>query len=168
MLNTNKITALVPSIDFPCVVNGKRLTASITHIEDNAYQAMFHIRFSDGYSSKFFATGGEHYPWADESKSWDYVMAIESDLNALGILSPKQEVYLIVTDTLGKEDVNVWIKQSLTEPKKYSVYYLDDYRFTIERAKGGWNVYDIRNGRKQPIHSELAQMVCKHIDATLQ
>ena len=53
---TNKITPLVPAIEFHCVVAGKELTATVTQVGQSIIEMAYRVCFSDGHEA-FYVPG---------------------------------------------------------------------------------------------------------------
>jgi hypothetical protein len=152
------IKQVVPAIEFFCDVDGRVLKASLTHVEDNGVQFIYHISFSDGHVGSFMAPL-EAGRWYDEGLSSAYAKAIHDDLNAFcGFLLNKPPFCIRLKSE--KEAFNVWIVPS-RKTAHYSVYYKGDYRFEL-RKKDCWEVNSVREGAF--IDEAIASIVCKNID----
>jgi hypothetical protein len=158
------IRPLYPSISFDCVVEGKKIKAKITHQEDNSFQFIYHIAFSDGYAASFVAPleGGK---WHDESLASPYAKAIASDLNAFCGFLPSKPPFCIRLKS-EKEAFNVWVVPHVYKTNRYAVYYKDDYRFDVRNKKGVWEASSVRTN--SDIDGEIAALVCKNIDQRKQ
>jgi hypothetical protein len=176
-VTANEICAVVPAINFPCFVDRQALTARLTHIEENSINTIYHISFSDGYTSRFLA--GTYDPrgvWIDlnpqlrkfPNTGLQYAQAITPDLNALNGFSPQRDVYLVVTDLPNSKNVNIWILQEYDEPYIYSIYYQNDYRFTLERNGTGWEAYSRRQMNPVKPDVRLVLLLTTTIDSNLQ
>jgi len=173
-VTTNEVTAVVPTIAFPCSVKGKALTATLTHVEENDHHYIYHVSFSDGYSSQFLCLEDDcaFGSWIDlkgESNRTRtdpcYAKAIADDLNALCGFSLNSEIHLIVLDLPHERNVNAWVLQDGSEPSIYSVYYKNDYRFTLERVGKSWKAYSRRQVNPEKISELLVHFITSQIDA---
>lgn len=161
-VDCDNITPLVPVIEFDCVVDGKKLSAKITHHEDNGLQFIYHISFSDGYSASFVAPiqGGK---WQDESLASPYAKAIADDLNAFcGFFPTKPPICIRLKSE--KEAFNVWVVPHVFKAQQYSVFYKGDYRFDV-RKLSIWEANTVRT--YGDVNREIAALVCKNIEKRL-
>lgn len=154
------LTAVVPTLDFDCIVDGETLKASITHIEDNPMQQVYHIRFSDGYKSVFHSD--ERRPnWFDQNRNQKYARAIINDLNALGFFGVDREVHCFNLPVEGSV-TNVWVIED--EKDNYSVHHGNDFRFYIRRTGKGWE-YTTAERHKGRVNVKLVNLVTAEMDA---
>jgi hypothetical protein len=174
---TSQLTAVFPAIDFPCIVKGKPLIASLTHMEYNPINIIYVVSFSDGYESQFLIK--DYDPdslWIDmrnaEKRKGEadisYAKAISPDLNALCGFTLHQEIHLIVMDVPTEAGVNVWVQQDRIEPWAYSVYYKNDYRFTLERLGKRWKAYSRRQVNPEKLSELVVHYITSQIDAKMQ
>lgn len=165
----NNLISIFPPIEFPCIVNGKRLTAKITHEEDHPTSTVYYLTFSDGYKTSFFSIEHE-LGFYEEGKGYsDYAKAVAGDLKCVGGFRLDKELYCIPMDESG-ENKNVWIKQDADMNNKYGVYTPGkeiSFRFYVMRTeKNGWAA-----GHPHPkeiltdADNILATKVCKLIDS---
>lgn len=158
-VNCDAIKELFPPIDFYCVVEGKTLKASITHVEDNGLQFIYRIGFSDGHTASFVASM-EGDKWHDDKFASPYAKAIHDDLNAFCGFSAKKPPFAIRLKS-EKEAFNVWIVPHLFKAFHYTVFYKGDYRFDLRRTNG-WEAQSVREASS--IDHEIAALVCKNIE----
>lgn len=159
-VHCDAITAIHPAIVFDCVVEEKRLKATLTHQEDNGIHFIYHISFSDGYTAAFVASM-ESDKWLDDAPFSKYALAIKDDLNAICGFLPKKPPFCIRLKNEKGEAFNVWIVPHVYKSCHYSIYYRGDYRFDVRKANT-WEVRSVRDNRN--INQEIAAMVCKNID----
>jgi hypothetical protein len=164
---SENLTHIVPPIEFPCTVNGKRLTAKITHEEDNPINFVYHVSFSDGYKSSFHSIEHELGFYEDGKGNSDYVKGIRADLKCICGFSLDRELYCLTMDESG-EGYNVWIKQD-DDSISYSIYSAglkNHFRFKVKKTDKGWI-----QAHPNPKHTltkaddALAAKVCKLIDS---
>lgn len=155
----DNITQLEPAIPFDCVVEGKKLRATVTHVEDNGQQFIYRIRFSDGHAASFVAPM-EAGQWLNESLASPYARAIADDLNAFcGFMPPKPPFCIRLKSET--EAFNVWVLPHVLRNGQYSVYYKGDYRFDVRKVKT-WEAKSVREN--SDINQEIASIVCRNID----
>lgn len=166
---SNNLISIVPPIEFPCVVNGKRLVARITHEEDNPVSFAYYISFSDGYKASFFSIEHE-LGFYEEGKGYsDYAKAVAGDLKCIAGFRLDKELYCIPMGESG-ENKNIWIKQDSESELQYSVYSPGDettFRFcVIKRESKGW-IAGHPNPKEILTDADniLATKVCKLIDS---
>lgn len=162
-VNCDSVTEISPAIEFPCVVEGKRLMATLTHQEDNGLQFIYRVSFSDGHAASFVAPmqGGK---WHDENFASPYAKAIEEDLDAIcGFLPGRPPFCIRLRGEKGA--FNVWIVPHVYKPFHYTVFYKGDYRFDL-RKQTGWEANSVREGSS--VNQEIASLVCRNIDEKLR
>jgi hypothetical protein len=158
-VSCDKITPLEPAVPFDCVVDGKKLKATITHQEDNGIQFIYHISFSDGYTATFVAPL-EAGSWHEEALASPYAMAIRDDLNAFcGFLPQKPPIAIRLKSH--KEAFNVWVVPHIYTQHQYAVFYKGTYRFDLRNTKI-WEAKSVREGHF--IDEEIASLVCRNIE----
>ncbi|HEV7334133.1 MAG TPA: hypothetical protein VGN63_24080 [Flavisolibacter sp.] len=158
-VDCENITRIDPAIEFECRIDTKKLTAKITHQEDNGFQFIYHISFSDGHAASFVAPieGGK---WYDEKLASPYAKAIKDDLNAFcGFLPAKPPVCIRLKSE--RESFNVWIVPHVMKPLHYSIFYKGDYRFDVRKG-ANWEANSVRDS--SVIDGEIAAIVCQNID----
>jgi hypothetical protein len=161
-INCESITPIHPPVEFDCVVEGKKLKATITHQEDNGFQFIYHISFSDGHAATFVASiqGGK---WNDHSFASVYAKAIHDDLNAFCGFVPKRPPFAIRLKS-EKDAFNVWVVPHVFKAYHYYVFYQGDYRFEVRKTKV-WEAKTVREGNM--INQEIASLVCRNIEQRL-
>jgi hypothetical protein len=97
-----------------------------------------------------------------------YAKAVTADLNALIGFTLESEYHLITMDLPSGNDVNVWAIRDRSEPNKYSVYFQNDYRFSLERVEKGWEAYTVRVINPGQVHEHVVRLITSRIDAKLQ
>lgn len=153
------VLPLEREISFDCIVEGKKLTANITHQEDNGYQFIYHISFSDGHKG-YFAAPLQAGTWHDEQLASPYANAIAADLNSFYGFLPKKPPFCIRLKS-EKEAFNVWIVPHVIKDGLYAVFYKGRYRFDVRKNKT-WEAKTVREGWL--IDQEIAVLVCKNIE----
>lgn len=157
-VDCDSIAEIEPAISFECLVEGKKLLANITHVEDNGEQFIYRISFSDGYVASFVAPmqGGK---WQDKNLASPYAKAIADDLNAFcGFLPSRPPLCLRLKGE--KESFNVWVVPFVFKADHYSVFYKGDYHFDVRRT-GVWEASSVRTDAI--INREIASIVCKNL-----
>jgi hypothetical protein len=157
-VHCEKVTPLEPVITFDCLVEGKKLKASITHQEDNGLQFIYHISFSNGHSASFVAPL-EAGAWHDEKLASPYAKAIEQDLQAFCGFLPQKPPFAIRLKS-EKESFNVWVVPHVYKRDYYTIFYKGQYRFDIRRT-GQWEAKSVREGHF--IDDEIAAIVCRNL-----
>ena len=161
-VNCESITPILPPVQFDCIVDGKKLKAKITHQEDNGFQFIYHIAFSDGHAACFVASmqGGK---WNDGTFASAYAKAIHDDLNAFCGFLPRKPPIAICLKT-EQEAFNVWVVPHVFKAQHYYVFYKGDYRFEVRKTKV-WEAKTVREGTL--INQEIAAIVCRNIEQRL-
>jgi hypothetical protein len=158
-VSCDTVTEISPAVEFDCLVDGKNVTARLTHQEDNGVQFIYRISFSDGHTASFVAPvqGGK---WHNEAFVSPYAKAICDDLNAFcGFLPEKPPVCIRLRGE--KEAFNVWVVPHVFKPSHYTVFYKGDYRFDLRKTKI-WEAKSVREGNY--INGEIASLVCRNIE----
>lgn len=161
-VNCDTVTDILYAIEFTCVVEGKKLLASITHQEDNGVQFIYRIRFSDGHTASFVAPmqGGK---WHHENFASPYAKAIQDDLNAVCGFLPGKPPFCIRLK--GEKDAfNVWVVPHVYKPFHYAVFYKGDYQFDVRKTKV-WEANSVRENSY--INQEIAAIVCRNVEEKL-
>ena len=162
----SKLTEVVPHIRFDCIVNGKKLTASLTHLEDTEVLTLYHVSFSDGHQDAYLPADADVRQRTGRPRAREaYEASIYSDLSILQtfIKTNKKGVTNFRVYELRGESFNVWLYE---QRGFYSVYYKGEYRFTL-RKRLGWEVGT--NGEKGVvINQQLASLISKQLDLHLQ
>ena len=158
-VSCDKVTPLDPVIIFDCVVEGKKLRASVTHQEDNGTQFIYHIGFSDGHAASFVAPlqAGN---WHNEEFASPYANAIHDDLNAFCGFWPQRPPFAIRLKS-DKEAFNVWVVPHVWQRLQYAVFYKGSYRFDLRKTKI-WEAKTVREGSF--IDQEIAALACRNIE----
>jgi hypothetical protein len=162
----SKMTEVVPHIQFACFVNGQKLTASLTHLEDGpGTGTLYHITFSDGHKDAYMPHDAEVHKGRMRKRTLNaYEEAISSDLSLIQTFIKKNERGLTTFRVCGPggESFNVWLCE---RHGFYSVYYKGAYQFTLLK-RNRWEVGT--NGEKGlVINHQLARLICNHLDSHL-
>jgi hypothetical protein len=113
-VSCDAVTEISPALEFDCLVEGKKLTARLTHQEDNGVQFIYRI----------------------------YAKAICDDLNAIcGFLPAKPPVCIRLKGE--KEPFNVWAVPHVYKPLHYTVFYKGYYRFDLRKTTV-WEAKSVR------------------------
>lgn len=161
-VNCDAVTKIFPAIEFECVMEGKSLVAKLTHQEDNGFQFIYHISFSDGHSASFVAPM-QAGNWHQEDFASPYAKAIRDDLDAIcGFLPARPPICIRLKGE--KEPFNVWVVPHVYKAFHYSVFYKGDYQFDVRRAKV-WEAKSVRDNSY--INGEIASLVCRNIEKRL-
>lgn len=161
-VDCEKITRIFPVIEFDCIVEGKRLSAKVTHQEDNGIHFIYHISFSDGYTASFVAPL-EAGDWYDEKLASPYAKAIKDDLNTICGFLPSKPPFCIRLKS-ERASFNVWIVPHVRMALHYGIFYKGDYRFDV-RKENNWEANSLRENSF--IDGEIAALVCQNIDKRL-
>jgi hypothetical protein len=163
-MNEN-LTDVVPPIEFPCIVKGRKLVARLTHIEDHPINFVYHVNFSDGYKSSFCSLEHEIGFYDENQSEKSYAAAIRNDLKSIVGFTLDREIYCIPMDQ-NSTGANVWIKRDLDDPKRFSVYNKGEYIFTVAKTDKGWHAGHVHPKETLTDFTDaLARDVCKYIDS---
>lgn len=156
------VTEIYPAIVFDCLVEGRRLTAKLTHQEDNGVQFIYRISFSDGHTASFVAPmqGGK---WHNDAFSSPYAQAIRDDLDAICGFLPEKPPFCIRLKG-EKDSFNVWVVPHVYKAFHYTVFYKGDYRFDLRKTEM-WEAKSVREA--DAINQEIASIVCRNIELKL-
>jgi hypothetical protein len=152
------VTPIIPAISFDCMVEGKKLKATITHQEDNGLQFIYHISFSDGYSATFVAPL-EAGAWHEEGLASPYAKAIGLDLQAFCGFLPQKPPFAIRLKS-ERESFNIWVVPHVYKAGHYTIFYKGEYRFDLRRTKQ-WEAKSVRENNF--IDDEIAAIICRNI-----
>jgi hypothetical protein len=161
----SKMTEVIPNINFTCLVNGKKLTASLTHLEDTDVLTRYHVTFSDGHQDVFVPYDAAAHKGTVRTSVGDaYETAITSDLCIIQmfIKMNQQGITNFRVYGNGGESFNVWLCELKGD---YNVYYNGAYRFTL-RKRDCWEV-GTRGEKGLVVNQQLASLVSKHLDMHL-
>lgn len=158
------ITIISPAIEFPCVINRKKLMAKVTEQVDTGVTVSYHVVFSDGYEADFDSIDidEEISFYESEKKDSEYAKAVNRDLVSIRGFDHSKKLYCIPMNESG-EGVNVWILQDTNNENKYSVH-TGEYRFTVLKTEKGWQKEHYENSLTEA-DTALATKVCKLIDS---
>jgi len=135
---------LVEAIEFPVIVNGEPLVASVIEVDENPAQHSYRIQFSNGYEDIFTLDDGMiEADKGETSKS--YIKAIRNDIsNVIGLDTNK--FYYIFQDKLDGIIINIWIIEKEDEKNEtyYAVYYNERYRFELRKVNEQY-IYSTRS-----------------------
>lgn len=159
VVSAENLIELPLPIAFDCMVKGKKLKASITHLEKNTAHYIYHISFSDGHTASFVAPreGGK---WHDERFASPYARAIADDLNALcGFLPVKPPFSIRLKND--REAFNVWVVPYNSRDGYYSIFYKGHHQFDLRKT----NVWEAKEaGKNADYNQEIAAIACKNIE----
>lgn len=160
---TNKITPVLPVIEFDCIVGGRELTATITHTEESVVEMLYHITFSDGHQDKYASGDDGHDEEFGRTRELDaYEQAIYEDLCVVpGLEEGGGYSYIRVKATKNGSSFNVWIRPR-EEKNTYNVYYKGEYQFSL-RKTDKWEMTSQR-GKGYIIDKELAKLITESLD----
>jgi len=155
-----KITEVIPRIEFECTVEGRELTAAITHKEDTGVQLLYHVTFSDGHQDIYAPGDEEVHEGIGRTRTLDaYEEAVFEDLCVIPVLAKGKSYTCIRVHEEGGDSFNVWVRE---RNGFYSAYYKGQYQFTL-RKPDQWLVSTMR-GKGYAINYGLARLVAKHLD----
>src|SRR5215203_3539517 len=104
----SRVVELRPKISFPCTVNGKELTATITHTEYTGLQMLYRVQFSDGHSDAYLPSDGEIKEDFGRTRTMDaYEEAIFDDLPIVKQLDKEDRYLKVRVGEEGGESFNV-------------------------------------------------------------
>lgn len=156
----SRTVELQPHIIFSCTVNGKELTARVTHVEHTGVQILHHVSFSDGHQDAYVAGEPEVREGFGRTRTMDrYEEAIFEDLSILKHMEKGSLFFHVRVCEKGGESFNVWVKE---KRGYYSVYYKGEYQFTL-RNKERWETGTMRE-RGYVVNQELARLLSRYID----
>lgn len=154
------ICKLPKAIEFGCVVNGKELTASLTHAEDDFTQYLYHVQFSDGYKAVFIVNPQlQKWVEAGQSTPSPYASAISEDLFVLNEFSPLYPPFCLFV-TVKEEKIKVWA--TTKEGECYYVFFKGHYRFFLQNFDGPWTAEIVAHPNSY-IVKEIAMAVIQHL-----
>lgn len=158
----SKMTEVTPHITFACIVNGTKLTASLTHLEDTGVLTLYHVSFSDGHRGAYAPGDASMQGGTAQSRTRDkYHAAIASDLCIIHTFLKMRERSLTNFRVYekGGESFNIWIYELRGY---YSVYYKSGYQFTL-RKRDRWEV-STKKEKGIVINQQLASLISQHLD----
>ena len=123
-------------INFPVLVNGVGMTASVVEEIIPPYQFIFRVKFSNGFEDRFYV--GDAGVYGDRDNSTAYANAISTDIGYVIGMAP-DAFYHVFQENIEGTITNVWVIERKTDAKtSYAVYYNRFYRFELTREKGEW------------------------------
>src|SRR5687768_16904634 len=134
-----EIKLLPQPLAFNCNIKGRKLKAEVIAEIRNPLNWYYRIKFSDGYTSDFYASqSGTWYDAANDDKSKPfkspYVFAIQNDLKDIVCFNTSDAHYCFQLPVAGVEtNVFVFFSNSDEFGPLYIVRYNGDYRFTLKR-----------------------------------
>lgn len=156
----SKITEVIPRIEFDCTVDGRELTATITHAENNGVQLLYHVTFNDGHKDVYAPGDAEVHEGIGRTRTLDaYEEAVFEDLCVIPGLEKGDGYTYIRVHEKGGESFNVWVRE---RNGHYSAYYKGQYQFTL-RKRDTWEVSTVRK-KGYAINQQLARLISKHLD----
>jgi hypothetical protein len=156
----SRVVELRPQISFPCTVNGKDLTATLTHTEYTGLQMLYRVQFSDGHSHAYSPGDEEVREGFGRTRTLDsYEEAVFEDLRVVHHLENGNWYINVRVCEEGGEGFNVWIKE---KNGHYSVYYKGQYQFTL-RKRVGWEWGTMRE-KGYVVNGRLAKLLADYLD----
>lgn len=156
----SRTVELQPHISFRCLVNGKELTATVTHSENTGLQLLYHVFFSDGHRDTYVPGEEEVREGFGRTRTMDaYEAAVFDDLIIIHQREKENPFITVRVGEEGAESYNVWIRE---KRGYYSVYYKGGYQFTL-RKKEGWESGTMRE-IGYVINQPLARLLTHYID----
>jgi hypothetical protein len=143
-------------VDFPVVVNGKRMGANLVQIENHVMHHVFIICFADGYEDGFYDYEDDCVRGVNEKQSQPYARALSDELWLFNLIdSATMSVKHFLWEADGIE-TNAWLfTKQREESELYTVYLKGNYRFDIWEKAGSW-IINCSN-RLHPIDRLLAE-----------
>lgn len=161
----SKITEVIPHIEFSCLVKGRKLTASLNHLEDTGTATLYHVSFSDGHTDAYLPSDAEGHGGNGQKGPHDaYEEAISSDLYLIATIIKTHKAGITTFRVYGEggENFNVWLCE---QRGNYRVYYKGAYHFTLRKR----NLWEVSTKREKGyrINQELASLISNHLDSRL-
>lgn len=155
-----RLTEILPHIEFDCTVNGKELTAAVTHVDYSGRLPFYHVFFSDGHRDAYVPGDEEVHEGFGRTRHMDaYEAAVYDDLCVVPLLKKGTGRFCIRVHQPGEESFTIWVRE---RKGFYSVYYKGQYQFTLKKWEQ-WAVSTMR-GKGYVINQQLARLVTKHLD----
>ena len=151
------------SISFSCWVDKEELKATVLGSVEQALNHCFRISFSDGTTDDFTLLENGIVISETIDMVTKYSQAVRKDFIHILFSTLSPCVYILRKGNRSKA-FNIWIISEKNEENVFSVYYKNDYRFTLEQRDGKWNTYSIRVLNPNPIDPEIVKEVCELID----
>jgi hypothetical protein len=163
--NGHDICQLHTPVDFPCVVDGKTLTASLTHAEDDSTQWLYHVRFSDGHKA-VFAMNRKLQCWVENAQKVpsSYARAINEDLLMIYQFNPLYPPFCLSV-RVKEENVKVWAK--MEQSGCWGVFFKGDFRFFLHFFTGKWQAETI-DAPKSYIVPEISDTVIQKLNSIIR
>lgn len=158
----SKMTEVIPHIQFACHVNERKLTASLTHLEDTGTETLYHVSFSDGHQDAYAHRNlGVQQGIGGKQAADRYEDAILDDMCVLPLFIKMKESGLTTFRVYGEggENFNVWLCE---QRGYYNVYYKGKYRFTL-RKRDRWQV-GTKGEKGLIVNQQLARLISNHLD----
>ena len=160
------LESVFPKLSFPCMVNNKKLVATLREEVENPLSAFFRFSFSDGYQTVFQRTRDE---WVDAKTGGGsaYLSGIFQDLQSMAGFQNIRGTASFPALLNGKS-CNVFIVDTQREdagPVK-AVYYNADYRFDLKKIQGKWHARTIRVIEPEIINEEIALRAVQYLNAS--
>ena len=147
------------SIEFPVVVNGKNLIATVEEEVDHPVQVIYRISFSDGFFDEFCLDDELETITGDKGKETiPYADAIRNDINFVSFIEA-DKFYHVFQERINGVKTNVWVieKQDDSGEIYFAIYYNCFYRFELRRLGEEWISLSKSKVERDYIDPELAK-----------
>lgn len=123
-------------VEFPVLVKGKWLTATVIKEIEHPAKNTYWVSFSDGFEDEFAVSDEEVLPEGTSSKANAYEIALANDLSLVAFINGHR--YHIFQDTIHGSFSNIWAIEKDPEPgfTTFEIYYRGQYRFDVFRSEG--------------------------------
>lgn len=161
--------AFSPLLTFDCNINGNELKGFFYgETDEDPINRTIDVGFSDGYQTTFLVD--ENGCWCDlNDKKSPYVFPLLNDLNIL--LSHSKDRFATcfqVEDVEGLFNVYVFECEDEVKRTQYSVYYKNDYRFTLKKNGGKWDWSTSRKIDPETMNEPLTQFTISKIEERMK
>lgn len=155
------LVEVIPHIKFDCTVNGKELTAAVTHKEYCGGQTLYLVSFSNGHQDMYVPGDEQVHSGFGRTRTMDcYEEAVFDDLCVIPLLVKGNRYTSIHVQEVSGDSFNVWIRE---RKGFYSTFYKGQYQFTLCRHREQWLVNTMRK-EGYVVNQQLARLVSKHLD----
>ena len=156
----SRVVELQPHISFPCSVDGKDLTATLTHTEHTGVQTLYRVRFSDGHEDAYAPGEKEVREDFGRTRTPDaYEEAVFDDLCVAEYLEKGGWYINVRVCEEGGGAFNVWMVE---KNGYYSIYYNGQYQFTL-RKRERWEWGTVRE-KGYVVNGRLAKLLADYLD----
>lgn len=151
------------TFNFPTIVEGKNLTATVLAEEGEGLDFHYRVRFSDGYEDVFNEQEGKLVGLRGPG-SQPYADAIKYDVKHYIGLDTDKFRY-VFPEVVDGEKVNVWVFEEEEEDEEenmstsYNVHVKKEYRFHLMKVGDSWMMSNRNEKKLSDSDRKLAQNV---------